>query len=520
MTETTTYLAIDVGTGSVRAALVDAAGRIRRLAAREHEQIVPRYGWSEQRPLDWWAGAVDAIREVLAAEPGAAQHIAAICACGQMHGTVLIDADGELTRDAAPLWNDKRAAPQVEAFRARYRQHANPHDYLPRTANPPTAAWPAFKLQWIRDNESAAYERAATVFMPKDYVNFRLTGERACDWSDASMMFLMDPQARTWSAAMFDELGLDARKMPPIRAPQDLLGYVTKAAAAATGLREGTPVLVGAADYPASVLGSGVYEAGLASDITGTSSIITVIAQTPMLHPEVSNVATCEGLWGRFTLLDSGGDAMRWARRAFHENTLSYDAVARKAAEAPVGSEGLFFLPYLSGERFGDHPNSRAQFFGIAARHGLAHLHRAVLEGVAFGVRRHMRMIQPEGVPIERLVAASGGAKAALWLDIKASMYRTPILVPAEVECGVMGCALLAATASGQFATLGDAVRRFVRFEREVQPDPRASDIYDRMMPIFERLYVNAQQFYDDLDALHDAASASASTSATQGGHA
>jgi len=504
--ETSPYLAIDVGTGSVRAALVDADGRIRRLAAREHEQHVPRYGWAEQRPLDWWAGAVEAIREVLAAEPDAARNLAAICACGQMHGTVLIDADGQLTRDTAPLWNDKRAAPQVEAFRARYRGLGDAHAYLPRTANPPTAAWPAFKLQWIRDHEPDAYARAATVFMPKDYVNFRLTGERACDWSDASMMFLMDPQTRTWSASMFDELGLDPRKMPPVRAPHELLGQVTQAAAAATGLREGTPVLVGAADYPASVLGSGVFEPGLASDITGTSSIITVIADAPMLHPEVSNVAICEGHWGRFTLLDSGGDAMRWARRAFHENTLSYEAVARKAAEAPVGAEGLFFLPYLSGERFGEHPNSRAQFFGIAARHGLSHLHRAVLEGVAFGVRRHMAMIQPEGVRIERLVAASGGAKAALWLDIKASMYRTPILVPAEVECGVIGCALLAATASGQFATLGDAVRRFVRFEREVLPDPRASDTYDRMMPIFERLYASAQQFYDDLDGLQAAA--------------
>ncbi|MBN3724134.1 FGGY family carbohydrate kinase [Burkholderia sp. Ac-20379] len=513
--ETPLYLAIDVGTGSVRAALVDGDGRIRRLAAREHEQQVPRYGWAEQRPLDWWDGAVAAIREVLAAEPDAARRIAAICACGQMHGTVLIDADGRLTRSTAPLWNDKRATPQVEAFRARYRAagaagaadgHGDDHAYLPRTANPPTAAWPAFKLQWIRDHEPDAYARAATVFMPKDYVNFRLTGERACDWSDASMTFLMDPRTRAWSASLCDELGLDIGKLPPIRAPHELLGEVTKAAAAATGLREGTPVLVGAADYPASVLGSGVHLPGLASDITGTSSIITVIADSPMLHPEVSNVATCEGRWGRFTLLDSGGDAMRWARRAFHENALSYDAVARKAAEAPVGAEGLFFLPYLTGERFGAHPNSRAQFFGIAARHGLAHLHRAVLEGVAFGVRRHMAMIQPEGVRIERLVAASGGAKAALWLDIKASMYRTPILVPAEVECGVMGCALLAATAAGQFATLGDAVRRFVRFEREVLPDPRASDTYDRMMPIFERLYVNAQQFYDDLDALHDGA--------------
>ena len=493
----TYFLAIDVGTGSVRSALVDASGAIRCIAAREHEQIVPRYGWSEQRPADWWQGAVATIREVLDTVPDAAARIAAICACGQMHGTVLIDADGRLTRDTAPLWNDKRTFAQVESFRA---QHA-PESYLAKTANPATPAWPGFKLQWTRQHDADAYERATTVFMPKDYVNFRLTGERACDWSDASTSFLMDPVTRTWSPAMFEMLDLDMRKMPEIRAPIDVLGSVTRAAAVETGLREGTPVLVGGADYPVSVLGSGVHGPGLASDITGTSSIITVMADTPMLHPEVSNLITCEGGWGRFMLLDSGGDAMRWARRAFHENEVSYDTIAQKAATAPVGSEGLFFLPYLTGERLGEHTNSRAQFFGITAKHGLGHLHRAVLEGVAFGVRRHIAMID-EGARIDRLVAASGGAKAALWLEIKASMYRTPILVPAEVECGVVGCAVLAATAMGQFAHLGDAVRAFVRFEREVQPDPYASDVYDRMMPIFERLYVNAQQFYDDLDRL------------------
>jgi xylulokinase len=494
----TYYLAIDIGTGSVRAALVDAHGAIRSLAAREHEQIVPRYGWSEQRPADWWQGAAGAIREVMESVPNAAANIAAICACGQMHGTVLIDADGELTRETAPLWNDKRTLIQVAAFRANH----DAASYLPLTANPATPAWPGFKLQWLKQNEPQAYDRATTVFMSKDYINFRLTGERAWDWSDASTSFLMDPETRTWSQPMLDALGLDSRKLPSIRSPQDILGSVTAEAARATGLREGTPVLVGGADYPLSVLGSGVYAPGLGSDITGTSSIITVIADTPMLHPEVSNVATAEGLWGRFMLLDSGGDAMRWARRAFHENTLSYDAVAQKAADAPVGSEGLFFLPYLTGERLGEHSNSRAQFFGIGAKHGTAHLHRAVLEGVAFGVRRHIGVIESAGARMERLVAASGGAKAALWLEIKASMYRTPILVPAQLECGVMGCAILAATAHGQFARLGDAVAAFVKFEREVQPDPRASDTYDRMMPIFERLYASSQQFYDDLDRL------------------
>jgi xylulokinase len=501
MTETF-YLAVDVGTGSVRAALVDTAGTIRHLVAREHEQIVPRYGWSEQRPADWWSGAASAIQEVLAQVPAGGARVAAVCACGQMHATVLIDDDGALTRETAPLWNDKRTMQQVEAFRAR----GDADDWLHRTANPATPAWLGFKLQWIKRHDPDAYRRATTVFMPKDYINFRLTGERACDWSDASTSFLMDPLTRQWSPAMLDALELDGAKLPAIRSPVDVLGYVTPEAAAATGLSAGTPVLAGGADYPVSVLGSGVCRPGLGSDITGTSSIITVISDTPMLHPEVCNLVTCEGLWGRFMLLESGGDAMRWARRAFHENALSYETVAQKAADAPVGSDGLFFLPYLTGERLGEHRNSRGQFFGITARHSLAHLHRSVLEGVAFGVRRNIGLIEPTGVRMERLVAASGGAKAALWLQIKASMYRTPILVPAEVECGVMGCAVLAATALGQFPRLDDAVAAFVRFEREVPPDPRASDTYDRMMPLFEKLYAHSGQFYDELDRIAGAA--------------
>ncbi len=500
MNDKSLFLAIDVGTGSVRAALVDRTGEILKLVGQEHQQIVPHYGWAEQRPEDWWSGATSVIRQVLAAVPDAANRIEAVCACGQMHGTVLIDSAGQLTRDTAPLWNDKRALPQVAAFRK-----SHPSDsYLAATANPPTPAWPGFKLQWMKANDPDAYASASTVFMPKDYINFRLCGERAMDWTDASISFMMDPATRDWSPRLLEMLGLDRAKLPPIRSPLELLGAVTDAAAAASGLRKGTPVLVGGGDYPVSMIGSGVVSAGTGSDITGTSSIITVLANTPMLHPEVSNVATMDGLWGRFMLLDSGGDAVRWARRAFHQNQLSYDDVTRLAGEAPAGAEGLFFLPYLSGERFGEHPNSRAQFFGLAAKHGLPHLHRAVLEGVAFGVRKNIEIIASTGVQLEQIIAASGGAKAALWLQIKASMYKTPIVVPAEPEGGVIGCAMLAATAMGHFSSLEAAARKFVRFAREFQPEPAAVEVYDRMMPIFERVYAQSQGVYDDLDRLVD----------------
>lgn len=492
-------LAIDVGTGSVRAALVAHDGAILHIAAREHEQIVPAFGWSEQRPADWWAGVVHVVRAVLAAVPDVASRVAAVCACGQMHGTVLVDADGVPTRETVPLWNDKRTAPQVAAFERAYPAEA----YLRDAGNPATPAWPGFKLQWLRDHDPAAYAATATVLMPKDYVNFRLTGERATDITEGSASFLMDPGSGRWSAAMLERLGLDARILPPIRLPAEILGAVTPEAAAETGLRAGLPVLVGGGDYPVALLGSGAAAPGVASDVTGTSAIVTLLSPAPVLHPEVSNVAVDTGLWGSFVLLDSGGDAMRWARRALHDNAMSYAAIVARAAEAPAGADALFFLPYLSGERFGAHRNARAQFFGLAAGHGMPHLHRAVMEGVAFACARHLRAMQhAAGARIERLVASGGGAKTELWLRIKASAYGIPVLVPREAECGVVGCAALAATALGRFPRLDAAVAHMARIAAEIAPDPAWADRYAAMMPVFDRLYEASQPFYDALDTL------------------
>jgi len=493
------YLAIDIGTGSVRAALVDGAGMVLHIASREHEQIVPAFGWSEQRPADWWAGVVQVVREAIGFIDGVAARIVAVCACGQMHGTVLVDAAGAPTREAVPLWNDKRTTDLVAAFEA-----ANPPEsYLADSGNPPTPAWPGFKLQWLRDNDPRAYDMATTVLMPKDYINMRLTGERAMDVGDASCSFLMNPTTGQWSRAMIGRLGLDAAKLPPIRQPQEVLGHVTAVAARETGLLEGLPVLVGGADYPVALLGSGASRPGVGSEVMGTSSIITLMSEQPILHPEICNVATTRDLWGSFVLLETGGDAMRWARRAFHHNTVSYAEITDLAAEAPAGADGLFFLPYLGGERLGKHRNARAQFFGLTARHGLAHLHRAVLEGVAFAVTRHLRIMeQASGRRIEHIVASGGGAKAKLWLRIKASAYGVPILVPHEPECGVIGCAAIAATATGRFSRLVDALGAFVHYDEEIVPDPAWAERYQAMQGVFERIYRHSQDLYDSLDAL------------------
>ena len=492
-------LAIDVGTGSARAALVDGAGGVLGVASREHDQIVPAFGWSEQRPEDWWRGTAEAVREALDRVPGAASRVTAVTACGQMHATVLLDADGRLVRDAVPLWNDKRTAAHVAAYEARRA----PADYLARTANPATPAWPAFKLQWLQGDDPEAYARAAVTLAPKDYVNFRLSGELATDRTEAACSFLMDPRTGDWSAETCAELGLDARILPPIREPAETLGAVTREAAAETGLAAGTPVVVGASDYAAALLGSGVCRPGTGSEMLGTSCIVTLVAERPLLDPEISNIGTVEGGWGAFMLLESGGDAVRWARRALHGGELDYAGIVALAARAPAGSDGLFFLPYLVGERLGAHRNARAQFFGLGAAHGTEHLDRAVLEGVAFGVARHVDILErAAGTRLERLVAAGGGSRTDLWLRIKASAYGVPILVPAEPECGLVGCAAIAGVATGRFGSAREAADALVRHEREILPDPDWAERYARMRPVFDRLYAHSRALYDDLDAL------------------
>lgn len=494
-------VAIDIGTGSTRAALMAPDGQVLFIAAREYSQITPAFGWSEQRPDDWWAAAQACLREVTGHARDHGHRIAAVCACGQMHGTVMVDADGRLTRETVPLWNDKRTLPQVNAFEAA----EDIGDWLPVTANPPTPAWPAFKLQWLRENDPAAWARSATAMMPKDYINLRLTGQRAMDWTDAACSFLIDAQTGQWSPKVFDRLGLDAAMMAPIRQSSEILGEVTPEAARLTGLASGTPVLVGGGDYPVALLGSGVCKPGLASEVAGTSSILTLVAEKPVLDAEISNVGTAEGHWGAFVLLEAGGDSARWARRAFHDNTVSYGDILAQAETAAAGSDSLFFLPFLVGERLGAHRNSRAQFFGLTARHGMAQMHRAVLEGVGFAVNRHLRVMErATGTRPEVLIASGGGAKADLWLRIKASIYGRPILIPAEPECGLVGCAILSAVATGAAPDVASAAG-IVRYDREVQPDPAWQDRYARMQPVFDRLYHAAQDFYDDLDALDNA---------------
>lgn len=491
-------LAIDIGTGSVRVALVGLDGHIEAMVQREHDQFTPRHGWSEQRASQWWTNAEDGIRRILAAHPDAASRLLSVATCGQMHGTVLVDDDLRPVLDEVPLWNDKRCEAEVDAVAAR--------DDLPAlsalTGNPPTTAWPAFKLAWLRRHRPDAWAKATGVLMPKDYINACLTGVRATDLSEASCFYLIDAATGRYDDRLLELFGLDRALLPEIRAATDVIGTVLPAVCRATGLPEGLPVVAGTADMAASILGSGVYEAGVASDSTGTSTLLTVVSPNPRPAAGVNNLHLANRAWGVFTILDSGGDAMRWARLAFHDNALSYAEIAAMAEGSPAGAGGLVFLPYLSGERNAARRNARAQFFGLTRRHRAGDLHRAVIEGSAFGARRCLDDLTAATGPISRLIASGGGSRSDFVLTVKASIYGLPILRTADAENGIVGCAMIGGLGLGVFADTAAAVRACVRYDKEIQPNPAWQERYARLYGLFGDLYRLSAPYYDLLDAV------------------
>lgn len=501
-----TVLAIDVGTGSVRVALVGLDGTIFAMVQREHDQITPQHGWSAQRASQWWANAHDGIREILSDHPEMARRLLCVSTCGQMHGTVLVDEAGEPAYDEVPLWNDKRCEAEVRAFAT-----ANDSDVIRSlTGNPPTTAWPAFKLAWIRKHEPEAWARATGVLMPKDFINFRLTGVRATDLSEASCFYLLNAGSGRYDDKLLKLFGLDRDFLPDVKASTDVIGPVLPAICWSTGLPDGLPVVAGTSDMAASILGSGVYETGVASDSTGTSTLLTVVGAAPGDGATVNNLHLANRAWGVFTILDAGGDAMRWARLVFHDNALSYQDVTSLAEAVEAGSGGLVFLPYLTGERNAERHNSRAQFFGLTRRHRIGHLHRAVIEGSAFGARRCLDDLARATGPISRLVASGGGARSDFVLTVKASIYGLPIQRTSNAENGIVGCAMIGGLGLGAHQDVATAVRRSVRYDREILPDPAWQERYDRLRDVFNRLYRQSAAFYDTLDEVEGIAAPAA----------
>jgi xylulokinase len=471
----TALVGLDVGTTGVKAIAVSPEGAVLASATRAYPLATPRPGWAEQDPDDWWEAASAALAEV-----AAGRAVAGIGLSGQMHGLVVLDAADRVIRPAI-LWNDQRTAAEC----AEIEERVGRERLVALTGNRALTGFTAPKLLWLRRHEPDAYARIARVMLPKDYVRLRLTGEWAIDAADASGTLLFDVARRRWSDEVVDALELPRAWLPPVLESPERAG-VTRVAPA------GVPVAAGAGDQPAAALGVGIDRPGPVSVVLGTSGVV-LSALPGYEHDPAGGVhAFCHavpGAWQAMGVMLSAAGSLEWFRDRLAAG-LSFDALDAEAAGWPPGAEGLLFAPYLAGERTPHaDPDARGAFVGLQLRHDHGALVRAVLEGVAFGMRDALDAVRALGVtPVVGRVSG-GGSRSGLWLRIVASALDLQLERTESEEGSAFGAALLGGVVGGAFADVHEAVARCVHVRDTIEPDPAWRDAYAELLPRYRRLH-------------------------------
>ncbi len=480
-------IGIDTSTTATKAVVVDDSGAVVATGVAEYGYDVPRPRWSEQDPGLWWDGTVTAIASALAGAGIAGDDVAAVGLTGQMHGAVLLDAAGAVLRPAI-LWNDQRTAEACDAIRAA----VGAERLIAITGNDALTGFTAPKLVWVRDHEPEVWARVAHVLLPKDYVRFRLTDQYALDKADGSGTLLFDLAARDWSSEVLEALHIDPAWLPPTHEGPAVTGEVSAAAAAATGLRSGTPVVAGGGDQAANAVGVGAIAPGVVALSLGTSGVVFATTDAPVRDPAGGVHAFCHavpGRWHMMTVMLSAAGSLRW----FRDTLAPGEDFGRLTADAdgvPPGADGLFFLPYLSGER-SPHPDplARGAFVGLTVAHDRRHLTRAVLEGVAFGLRDGLDQMIAAGVPAPDQVRASGGGTASpIWRQILADVLRAEVATVSTTEGAAYGAGVLAAAGAAWFTSVDAATGAWVRATPTAAPGADA-DRYTEAHALYRELY-------------------------------
>jgi xylulokinase len=466
-----TLLGLDVGTTALKAIAASAEGEVIARAEEEYPVSTPQPGWSEQDPEDWWRAAERALSRLGSAD------VRGIGLSGQMHGLVALDEEDRVLRPAI-LWNDQRSARQC----AEIERRMGVDGLVACTANRALTGFTAPKLLWLQEHEPQVYDRIASVLLPKDYVRLRLTGDHATDVSDASGTLLFDVAARRWSSEATAALDV----------PEEWLPRALESAEPTGADAAGTPVAAGAGDQAAGALGAGVDRPGPLSVALGTSGVVFAALPTFAADPQTGLHTFCHavpGTWHAMGVMLSAAGSLRWLREAL--GGVSYEVLLSEAERWSPGTEGLLFAPYLTGERTPHaDPDARAAFAGLGVRHDRGALVRAVLEGVAFGLRDSLEALQSLGVAADVGRVSGGGARSDVWLRIVASVLGVPLERTSSAEEGAaFGAALLGGVAGGVFASLGEAVERCVRIDARVEPDPAWQAVYDEEYGRFRELY-------------------------------
>jgi xylulokinase len=496
------FLGIDTGTGGTRAVLIDANGRVISSATAEHAPISsPRPLWAEQHPDDWWSAACRAIPECLARGKASAGEIEGIGLTGQMHGLVLLDAEGKVLRPSL-LWCDQRTGAECEAI----TQKIGPQRLIELTANPALTGFTLPKIWWVQKHEPQVWSRVRSILLPKDYVRFRLTGARAIDVADASGTLILDVVHRKWSAPMMEVSGLTEDLLPRVFESPEIASRVTEEGARATGLRAGIPVVAGAGDQAAGAVGMGIVRPGAVSATIGTSGVVFAATASPFLDPRGRIHTFCHAVpnrWHVMGVTQAAGYSLRWFRDQFGVNAAvgsantakaahrdAYDLLSDEAAEVPPGADGLLWAPYLMGERTPHlDPHARAALVGLTATHTRGHIIRAILEGVAFSLRDTLTIFSELKLPLDSIRLGGGGARGELWQQIQADVYGMPVdLVEAE-EGPAYGAALLAGVGTGAWASVEEACEKSVRVAKRVPVDPSRVAVMNKRYAQFRQLY-------------------------------
>jgi len=488
------YIGIDIGTSSVKALLIDSGGRVIKTSVPEYSFQTPKPLWAEADPLDWWEATQQAIKELLLKVQSS--EIAGIGLTGQMHGMVAMNKEGSVLRPCI-MWNDQRSHLECDEITERVGQKK----ILSITGNPVLPGFTAPKILWTQKNEPDLFALIDKVVLPKDFIRYKLTGSFFSDVSDASGTSLLDVGKRTWSQEMFDCMGWPISWMPEVTESTEVSAKISAEAATLTGLLEGTPVVAGGGDCAAQAVGSGIVEEGKVSVTLGTSGVVFAQSDEYRVEPNGKLHAFCHavpGKWHVMGVMLSAAGSFQWYKNQFgmEEQRIekegganAYETLTKEAQQVIAGSEGLFFLPYLSGERT-PHPDpyARGCFIGMSLRHQKKHHTRAVLEGVSYGLNDSLSMMQELGVNPNEIILSGGGSRSALWKQMLADIFATPCAMVNALEGAAYGAAILAAVGVGGFGTVQEACSSFIQKIETVDPGPNL-ETYKRNYPIYKSLY-------------------------------
>lgn len=500
----TLLLGIDVGTTGTKAVVIEEHGEVIAKAFAAYPLYTPRPGWAEQNVENWWGAVLTVIQDILNTEGIAAHKIKALALSGQMHGSVFLDQENSVIRPPI-LWCDTRTTEQCCII----DRQIGVQRLCSLVGNAAFEGFTAPKVLWLKEHEPENYEKVRTVLLPKDYINFKLTGVLATEVSDAAGTLFFDISERRWSDDLLQLLSIDRSILPEVLESTDTIGNLTAQAAKATGLTEKTLVIAGGADNACGAVGIGIIQEGLILSSIGSSGVLLAHANSVKPDPKgrvhLFNHVLPEK-WYLMGVALSAGLSLKWFRNVFGHRrtgtktfrTNSYEILDREAALSPAGSEGLIFLPYLNGSRT-PHRDGKARgiFFGISTRHGRSHFKRSIMEGVAFELRDSLEIMKELGVPIRQIRVTGGGAKSLLWRQIQADVYNAEVVITNVDEGPAFGAALVAGVGAGIYRDVGEAVTATVRIVDRMSPIQKNVAIYEEFYSVFRSLYRSLKSNYD-----------------------